>query len=240
MTKTSRVMDTLAVVFSLLMIGSVTFWLWRSGAFAFSMSDDPKLSWHLIRSTGITAHILLTISLLWGLALSSQIVKNWSPGQVSMVMHSALSWLAVAMIATHMLLLLADNYFTFVVTDLLVPFSGPYRPLAVGLGTLAMWISLLVALSFSLRRWIGQRAWRWLHKTSYIAFLLATAHGLFAGTDAAHLGFQLWLLAGVVISVILLGYRLGRQQKQADSKATRRTGRVDVRRVAEAQASKQG
>jgi sulfoxide reductase heme-binding subunit YedZ len=232
-------MDSLAAFFSLLMIAAVTFWLWRSGAFTFSISDDPQLTWHMIRSTGITAHILLTMSLIWGLALNSQIVKNWSPGQVSMVMHSTVSWLAIAMTATHALLLLTDDYFSYLLTDLIVPFSGPYRPLAVGLGTLALWISLLVTLSFSIRKWIGQRVWKLLHKTSYLAFLLATTHGLFAGTDAEHLGFRIWLLVGVVLSLILLGYRLGRQHKNTNNRMSHHAKQANSRYMADAQASDQ-
>jgi DMSO/TMAO reductase YedYZ heme-binding membrane subunit len=55
--------------------------------------------------------------------------------------------------------------------------------------------------------------WKVLHMSSYIAYILATAHGLLAGTDAEQLGFRLVMLVGVVLSLILVGYRLGRQQR---------------------------
>ena len=61
-------------------------------------------------------------------------VKDWSPGVVSMLMHSTLSWLAVVIELGHGLLLLVDQYFRYNVADVFIPFVGPYRPLAVGLG----------------------------------------------------------------------------------------------------------
>ena len=43
----------------------------------------------------------------------------------------------------------------------------------------------LVAVSFSVRRLIGQRTWRRLHWATFAIFALATAHGLLAGSDSA-------------------------------------------------------
>jgi DMSO/TMAO reductase YedYZ heme-binding membrane subunit len=97
--------------------------------------------------------------------------------------------------------------------DIFVPFTGPYRPLATGLGTLTFWIILIVTPSFALKkRLFSHQVWKKLHYTSYAAFLMATAHGLTAGTDAGNPGFQILLGGSVVLTVILLGYRIGVKQ----------------------------
>jgi sulfoxide reductase heme-binding subunit YedZ len=94
-----------------------------------------------------------------------------------------------------------------------VPFVGPYRPVATGLGTLAFWILVVVTPSFALKkRLFSYRAWRTLHYLSYAAFILVTAHGLLTGTDATKLGFQVLFGVSVLLSVILLGYRIGVKQ----------------------------
>src|SRR5206468_4741955 len=120
---------------------------------------------------------------------------DWSPGPLSMLLHATTSWLAVALTLAHMGLLLFDNYYTYTLSNLLIPFTGPYRPIAVGLGILAFWIILAVTISFSMRKLLGRRAWLLLHYTSYVSFGLVAVHALFAGTDATRPG-MLMILGG--------------------------------------------
>jgi predicted ferric reductase len=157
----------------------------------------------------MTAYILFTVSTLWGLALSSKIVKDWSPGTLSLLLHTTVSWLGVVFAALHAFLLLFDGYMPYQPAELVIPFIGPYRPLAVGLGTLSWWIMLLVALSFAVKTQLGHRRWKLLHYASYAGFFMGTAHALFAGTDAGKIGFQVVLGLAVLATAILTGYRIG-------------------------------
>jgi len=70
----------------------------------------------------------------------------------------------------------------------LVPFAAPWRPAAVAAGVIAGWLTLILALSFPLRRRLGQGGWRRLHYASFAAFLLALGHALASGTDLAGVG----------------------------------------------------
>ena len=47
---------------------------------------DEKLLWHLVRSSGMVAYVLLLASTVWDLFISSQFVRDWSPGPVSMTL----------------------------------------------------------------------------------------------------------------------------------------------------------
>ena len=49
---------------------------------------------------------------------------------------------------------------------------------------------LAIAISFSIKKWIGQKAWRRLHYTSYLVFGMITVHALGADTDAAKTGMR--------------------------------------------------
>jgi len=218
MTKSIRWTDIGIMIASLLVIGISGMWLFVSGTFSFALNQDEKLVWHLVRSSGMMAYVLLLVSTVWGLFISSQFVKNWSPGQVSMTLHTTISWLALLLGFGHGMLLMFDDYFTYTLLDVLVPFIGPYRPEVVGLGTLAFWIIVAVSLSFPFKKYIGHSTWKRLHYLSYATFGMVSIHGLFAGTDGDLLGFRLLIGIGVGVVVLLLGVRMGKDQAKPTRK----------------------
>ncbi len=184
-------------------LGAITQWA-SAGGFNLSLFDSTKWSWYLVRAAGLTGFLMLAASMLWGIFLSSHLIKDWVPGTGSMLFHATTSWLAVVLTLAHMGLLLFDSYYTYTLSNILVPFTGPYRPFAVGLGIIAFWTVLAVTISFSLRKLMSHRAWLWLHYTSYAAFGLVAVHALLAGTDATRpamitilVGFS--LLVGVML-----------------------------------------
>jgi sulfoxide reductase heme-binding subunit YedZ len=216
-------MDVLSVVLSIGMVALAAVWMLTSGAFNLALTDQQNATWYLIRALGITGYVLITISMAWGIVLSSRMVKDWSPGPLSMLLHSTVSWLGLLFGFGHAALLLVDNYFHYAIGDILIPFTGPYRPIAVGLGTLAFWILLIVTPSFALRkRLFSHRAWQLLHYTSYGAFVLVTLHGLLAGTDGTHLGFRLLLGISVVATSGLLAYRIHNRRRVAPKEQPRK------------------
>ncbi len=212
MNKENRLRDLLVIVASLIIIVLSVVFMIQDGSFNINLSEDSKLAWHLTRSSGLIAYILLMASTVWGLFISSQFVKDWSPGPISMAIHSTISWLAVLFALGHALLLLFDDYFTYTLGDIFIPFTGPYRPEFVGLGTLAFWLMLVISASFAVKKFIGRRAWKLIHYLSYAGFGMVTAHGLFAGTDGDLLGFRLLVALGVGSTLILLGVRVGKSQ----------------------------
>lgn len=175
----------------------------QAGALTAPLSADTLWAWHLVRVCGMVSYSLLAGSTLWGIFLSSHIIKDWAPGPLSLLLHAATSWLAVIFAIAHAVLLLFDSYYHYGPTDLIVPFTGPYRPVPVGLGIIGLWLTLVITISFSLRRLIGQRRWQLLHYTSYAAFGLITVHALLAGTDAAQPGLQI-VLGGFALGVTAL------------------------------------
>lgn len=215
MLKSVKWLDTLAFGLALGVIIVSAFWVFRSGNLFQGLVQDEKLSWHLIRSIGLCAYLLLAISMIWGLFVSTQFVKDWSPGALSMSLHSAVSWLALILGFLHALLLMWDKYFSYSLKDILVPFSGPYRPIAVGLGTLACWGMVLVALSFPFKKRLGHRLWKTIHLLSYLTFGMVTVHALAAGTDSERLGFRILVGVSVTLVILLLGIRLGKDRSTA-------------------------
>jgi len=175
-----------------------------------TLSTDTRLSWHLVRAAGLTSYTLLTASTLWGIFLASRVIKDWAPGTLSLILHASASWLGVVLVLVHMGLLLFDSYYSYTLSNLLIPFTGPYRPLWTGLGTIALFLLIGITLSFSFRRLIGQKAWRLLHNLSYVTFALATVHALFSGTDSTSNGMRILLAIFSLVVGVLMLMRLNR------------------------------
>jgi DMSO/TMAO reductase YedYZ heme-binding membrane subunit len=103
---------------------------------------------------------------------------------------------------------LADTYLSFGVIDVAVPFAAPYRSGAVALGIVGLYLSAVLTGSFYVRARLGQRTWRALHTTSFVAYVLATGHGILAGTSTTQPWMQwLYLLSGGAV-LFLTNYRL--------------------------------
>jgi methionine sulfoxide reductase heme-binding subunit len=83
-----------------------------------------------------------------------------------------------------------DSYVSVPALGVVLPFTSHWRPMAVGLGALAVDLMLLIIAVSLVRGRIPVRLWRGIHWTSYLLWPLAFAHGLTAGTD---LGFG-WAL----------------------------------------------
>ena len=93
-----------------------------------------------------------------------------------------------------------------------------YRPFAIGLGTLAVDLLLLVVVTSLLRNHLPLRLWKAVHLTSYLLWPLAFVHGITAGTD---LGGG-WLLVA--------GPRLRRRRGLVLGRRPRRPARAPRRR----------
>ncbi len=210
--KSTKFTDLLVLLASLIVVGLSTVWMVKSGMLSIALNEDAKLSWHLVRSSGIVAYVLLLASTVWGLFISAQFVKDWSPGPVSLTVHSTISWLALLLGLVHALLLLLDDYFVYTLGDLFIPFTGPYRPEVVGLGTLAFWLIVIVTLSFPLKRRLGHKTWKRLHYVSYAAFGMVSLHGVFAGTEGSNTGFRLLVGGGLLLVLVLTAVRIRKAQ----------------------------
>lgn len=162
-----------------------------------------RVSWYMIRSSGIVAYILFGLSSISGLLMSSMLIKKIIPTPLLYQLHQASSWIGLGLAGLHALLLLFDNYFTFTVANVVVPFTAPYQPIWVGLGIIAWYMMALVTTSFSFRKQIGQKNWRRLHYLTFIGFILMTLHGIVAGSDSSTV-VMMSLYAGMGGTVLFL------------------------------------
>jgi len=90
-----------------------------------------------------------------------------------------------------------------------VPFLGAYKPLWLGLGTLAFDLVLAIVVTSLLRHRLGLRTFRVVHWVTYAMWPVAFAHALGNGTDSAHRWFLLFagLCAATVAAAVTVRLR---------------------------------
>ena len=180
----------------------------QAQAMGLPLAADSKAYWYMARAGGVLSYILLWLATCWGIMMSSKIIKGLVDVPVAYALHEYLPILGVVFAALHALVLLGDSYIAFKPWQLLVPFASPYNPFWTGLGVLAFYLSIALIASFYVRKRIGQKTWRALHYTSYLAFLIALLHGVMAGSDSGTTTMRALYLVTGATSIFLLLYRL--------------------------------
>jgi predicted ferric reductase len=164
-------------------------------AMGFPLQGDSQGFWFMARIAGILSYIFVWASVVWGLLLSTKLLKGWlSPG-LSFGLHEFLSLAGLGFGLFHALILLGDQYISFGLADVLIPFAASYQPFWVGLGTLSLYFYGLLIASFYIRKRMGHKRWRKLHYLSFATYVLLVLHALVIGTDAST-----WLMQSVYFS----------------------------------------
>ena len=171
-------------------------------------TQHASLPWYASRLLAFLAYLATAASVVYGLLLSTKLLDVVAHRPISFTLHQDLSAAAIGLTALHGAVLALDTFVPQSVRQLIIPFAGPYRPEWVGIGQITFYLMIVVYASFSVRRRIGQRAWRLLHYTTLLAFVGATAHGLMSGTDSpAAWAFWAYTLASVAVAFLLV-YRI--------------------------------
>jgi predicted ferric reductase len=140
--------------------------------------------WYFARSAGVMAYLLLSASVILGVLLSARTRFTWPRFAVE-ELHRFLAILTGTFVALHGASLLLDRVVPISLGQMLVPFSSPYRPFAVGLGAAAAELMAAVGISNHFRKRLPHRLWRRIHYLTLGVWVLATGHGVLAGSDHA-------------------------------------------------------
>ncbi len=185
------------------------------GGLALNAGDLGTLPWMLSRVSGVIAFVLLSTSVVFGLLVSTKAADGLLSRPFVFTIHQFLSVLTLTFLGIHAGSLLFDGFLHFGPVSLLVPFTSPYKPLWVALGTFAAWTTALVTASFWMRGRIGQKAWRKLHYVSFGAYLLSLIHGVTAGTDTTVPLVSFIYLISLALVAGLLTYRIAASRRPA-------------------------
>ena len=129
--------------------------------------------------------------------------------------------LTLTSLLVHIVAIVLDGYTSFGVADVLVPFHSSWKPLALALGVISMWILVTVEVTSLLKRRMPTRAWQVIHRTSILAYALSTAHFLQAGSDHRNV-----LAFGVIVlftftNLVLLVFRVLAESRARPQRVSR-------------------
>jgi sulfoxide reductase heme-binding subunit YedZ len=147
---------------------------------------STQTMWYLTRGSGLVALVLLTASVAVGvLAKVAWQSPRW-PRFVTQEVHRNLSLVAMVFLGLHIATTVLDGFAPIGWLDAVIPFRSPYRPLWLGLGAIAVDLTLAVVLSSLLRRHVSYGVWRAIHWTAWAAWPIAVLHGLGTGSDTTN------------------------------------------------------
>ena len=162
---------------------------------------SEKTWWYLSRSSGIVALVLLVLSVVWGVLLATRALRPLDRPAWLLDLHKWLGGTALVMTGLHMLGLYLDGYIEFGFTELLVPGTSEYRPLAVAIGVFSFYVMIAVQATSYLRRWLSKRVWHGIHVLSYGLVWTAAIHAGMAGTDTVNRAYQALAILLTMVAV---------------------------------------
>ncbi len=173
-------------------------------------SIGPSAYWYLARGTGAVALLLLTASVVIGVLGALRVSGGRWPRFAVDTIHRDVSLLVMVVLAVHIVTSVLDSFAPIALTAGVIPFISSYRPLWLGLGTLAFDLMIALVITSLVRRRLGYQRWRAVHWLAYASWPVAVLHGLGTGSDTK----AWWMLAltvacvGAVVAAV--GVRLAR------------------------------
>lgn len=142
------------------------------------------LPWYVARASGLVAWALLAASVVWGLLMTSNVIRRIARHSWLLDLHRWLGALALVFTGVHVVAILADTYVHFGLASVLVPFAARWHPVMVAYGVASLYLLVAVEITSLLRSRINPRLWRRVHFLSFPLFVASTVHGVTAGSDS--------------------------------------------------------
>jgi sulfoxide reductase heme-binding subunit YedZ len=154
--------------------------------------DPLEYAWWLAsRASGVVALVLIALSVAIGLAMASKAFRRPGLPKKLIAVHEHAALAALVAIAVHGITLLGDSWLNPGPLGIAVPFVMDHEPLFTGHGIVGGYLAAILGLTFYVRRRLGTRRWRSLHRLTPLVYALGVTHAVGAGSDAG----EPWLLA---------------------------------------------
>lgn len=161
------------------------------------MTEVPWM-WFVIRSSGLVAVGLLTVSVVLGL-----VGPRLRPGArlTSISVHRAAAVAGTLLIVGHIVLAVLDTWISLDWTAALVPGIAEWERWGIALGALGVDLMLIVLVTTATRL-RAPRLWRRSHLLAYPVWAVSVGHGLLVGTDGAAMRAVAMVCTAVVLFAV--------------------------------------
>lgn len=164
---------------------------------------DIFSTWTLIRASGLLAYFYLFLAITGGILARLPFIKGIFKATL-MFTHQSAAKIAILVSLFHANLLACDTYIQYRWTEIFIPFVAQHKSFLSGLGTITFYLLVTILLSIAWMKQIGRKLWRILHFLSFPAFLFASIHGIFLGTDSnENIAFYTAALTLFLVAVLL-------------------------------------
>jgi ferredoxin-NADP reductase len=180
----------------------------------------------LISYFGLAACGTMGLGILLGMLMSIKYdpVVSWPHRKLPIFrMHNTLAYATVLLIITHPLLLLTAEGKGFGLTEILLPFLGPYQPFENTLGAIALYATLAIFVTSYFRKSLSFRRWKVIHYTNYLTAITFLFHSTLTNPnlndkpiDFMDGGKVFVLLSVVIVTLSIIGraFYAGRASRQ--------------------------
>ncbi|HEY7589437.1 MAG TPA: hypothetical protein VH723_00450 [Candidatus Limnocylindrales bacterium] len=174
--------------------------------------------WLAGRATGITAYVLVTVQVAFGLILSHPVNQStWRLSRRLFPWHENLWVFVLAFLAAHIVSIVLDPYAGVGVTGAVIPGLSTYRSWPIALGTLALYALLITGLTARYTKALPAGAWLRIHRVSIVIFGLAWLHGILAGSDTEWFALFYVVTGLAVVGAAAYRYWVSRRQRRTFS-----------------------
>jgi hypothetical protein len=189
--------------------------------FAISNQSIARVWAFIDFGSGVVSLLLLTFTVMWGLAAADQFVLDPNHRLIAQAIHRGTAVGGLGFLGLHIWSKISLGSTSWQAA--VIPFTDGAQPLLVGLGSVSGYLFVAVTVTGAVRGAFARkgqsRLWRALHMSAYLAWGAALIHGLRAGrpvADYVDAGYGLCLTAVTVVLMMRLAQ--GRTKRPGPSK----------------------
>ncbi len=169
-----------------------------------SARQNRMAPWIVGRGLGVAAYLALTAVVLLGTWYSHpwRFRRPVLHPAVQLRAHAVLASATLALVAGHVSALILDRYARVGVGGAFIPGTSGYRPGAVALGTVALYLGAAAGGTAALAgRILAGHRWLEVHRFAALVFVTCWFHGVLAGSDTPALR-PMYIVTGVAVLVL--------------------------------------
>ena len=139
--------------------------------------------WYVVRASALVGFLLLYISVFMGTVSCLPGIRKYFLRLRSLNFHCWISLQALIFALIHGIALLFHRFISFSLADILIPFHSSYEPLLVALGTISLYLMIILVATSYARKYISQKFWRTVHFLNIALYIFSIIHAFYLGTD---------------------------------------------------------
>ena len=164
--------------------------------------------WYVVRASALVGFLLLYISVFFGTVSCLPGIRKYFLCLRSLRFHCWISFQALVFAAIHGISLLFHKFILFSPADIFIPFHSNYKPLLAGLGTISLYLMIILVATSYARKYISQKFWRTVHFLNIALYIFSIIHAFYLGTDLkSGLLREIFIWANGIL-ILLLAYNV--------------------------------